>query len=543
LRRLTLNLPSNSLDTAECIGKPISHLLHPDDISVFVEATTYLLNDDSHTIEAHFRLRIFCDDDTEDTVAEETATFESLEGKGMLIRDRLTSQPSHTMWVVRPAVASVNGSDDGEATTVRPGQTSHSRAWSEPITPFESLRGQKLSVQPVLCRICDKQIPTWFFEKHNETCNETHRLEVDISDCNDRIVELRTVTASLAGRLKAISPSTASTPHDLEYGGIALLPPRFQELQIKLLDELLEILNTARDVSTPSLSEDGKPIRDQRLLSPNSEDHLLLLKTWHAPSCEDEALRQLALDVTALVGQKVMAVNRLRNTLIYVERIRVEWEGQADAVLASVPEEQSQSPPPSPAPTLNAADAGRQIAQANEASNQVTPIPALVPKFSSDNDRTASPSSNLAEQSSPLALHTNAFAGLLSPLPLIGQSVKPSDAAANVDDNPSPQASAAQTALSPKSASAAPHKGGKTSSIKDFEVVKPISKGAFGSVYLAKKRTTGDYYAIKVLKKADMIAKNQVTNVKAERKILMTQADSDFAVKLYWTFQSKDYLV
>ena len=44
-------------------------------------------------------------------------------------------------------------------------------------------------------------------------------------------------------------------------------------------------------------------------------------------------------------------------------------------------------------------------------------------------------------------------------------------------------------------------------SIKDFEIIKPISRGAFGSVYLAKKKSTGDYYAIKVLKKADMVAK------------------------------------
>lgn len=79
-------------------------------------------------------------------------------------------------------------------------------------------------------------------------------------------------------------------------------------------------------------------------------------------------------------------------------------------------------------------------------------------------------------------------------------------------------------------------------SIKDFEVVKPISKGAFGSVYLAKKKSTGEYYAIKVLKKADMVAKNQVTNVKAERAIMMWQGESDFVAKLYWTFSSKDYL-
>lgn len=79
-------------------------------------------------------------------------------------------------------------------------------------------------------------------------------------------------------------------------------------------------------------------------------------------------------------------------------------------------------------------------------------------------------------------------------------------------------------------------------SIKDFEIIKPISKGAFGSVYLSKKKSTGDYYAIKVLRKADMVAKNQVTNVKAERAIMMWQGESDFVAKLYWTFSSKDYL-
>ncbi|KXS15838.1 Pkinase-domain-containing protein [Gonapodya prolifera JEL478] len=78
-------------------------------------------------------------------------------------------------------------------------------------------------------------------------------------------------------------------------------------------------------------------------------------------------------------------------------------------------------------------------------------------------------------------------------------------------------------------------------SIKDYDVVKPISKGAYGAVFLAKKKSTGDYYAIKVLKKQDMIQKNQVSNVKAERLIL-TQLDSPFVVKLFYSFQSKENL-
>ncbi|XP_044714815.1 kinase [Hirsutella rhossiliensis] len=98
---------------------------------------------------------------------------------------------------------------------------------------------------------------------------------------------------------------------------------------------------------------------------------------------------------------------------------------------------------------------------------------------------------------------------------------------------PSPRLSASQAP--PQARPAQP-------SIKDFEIIKPISKGAFGSVYLSKKKSTGEYFAIKVLKKADMVAKNQVGNVKAERAIMMWQGQSEFVAKLYWTFSSKDYL-
>ncbi|AEY95735.1 FACR218Wp [Eremothecium gossypii FDAG1] len=81
-----------------------------------------------------------------------------------------------------------------------------------------------------------------------------------------------------------------------------------------------------------------------------------------------------------------------------------------------------------------------------------------------------------------------------------------------------------------------------TPSIKDYDIIKPISKGAYGSVYLAYKRITGEYFAIKVLRKSDMIAKNQVTNVKSERVIMMVQSEKPYVAKLYATFQNKENL-
>eukprot|EP01133_Synstelium_polycarpum_P014082 gene14082-16599_t len=78
-------------------------------------------------------------------------------------------------------------------------------------------------------------------------------------------------------------------------------------------------------------------------------------------------------------------------------------------------------------------------------------------------------------------------------------------------------------------------------SISDFEIIKPISRGAFGRVYLALKKKTGDLYAIKVLKKLDTIRKNMVDHVIVERNILAT-VQNPFVVKLFYAFQSTDKL-
>eukprot|EP01103_Thecamoeba_quadrilineata_P004995 TRINITY_DN14855_c0_g1_i1.p1 TRINITY_DN14855_c0_g1~~TRINITY_DN14855_c0_g1_i1.p1 ORF type:complete len:1342 (+),score=313.48 TRINITY_DN14855_c0_g1_i1:55-4080(+) len=76
--------------------------------------------------------------------------------------------------------------------------------------------------------------------------------------------------------------------------------------------------------------------------------------------------------------------------------------------------------------------------------------------------------------------------------------------------------------------------------INDFEVIKPISRGAFGRVYLVKRKKTGDIYAMKKLKKDDMVRKNMVEAVMMERTILAS-TQNPYVVKLYYAFQSKKY--
>jgi len=72
--------------------------------------------------------------------------------------------------------------------------------------------------------------------------------------------------------------------------------------------------------------------------------------------------------------------------------------------------------------------------------------------------------------------------------------------------------------------------------VDDFESLKVIGKGAFGEVRLVQKVDTGHVYAMKILRKADMVEKEQLAHVRAERDILV-EADHQWVVKMFYSFQ------
>ncbi|CAL4059555.1 unnamed protein product, partial [Meganyctiphanes norvegica] len=74
-----------------------------------------------------------------------------------------------------------------------------------------------------------------------------------------------------------------------------------------------------------------------------------------------------------------------------------------------------------------------------------------------------------------------------------------------------------------------------------FHKIKTIGVGAFGEVALVYKFDSHRLYAMKTLRKADVLKRNQVAHVKAERDIL-AEADNEWVVKLYYSFQDKDNL-
>lgn len=78
-------------------------------------------------------------------------------------------------------------------------------------------------------------------------------------------------------------------------------------------------------------------------------------------------------------------------------------------------------------------------------------------------------------------------------------------------------------------------------SIEDFEIIQGLSSGAYGRVCLVKKKSTGDYFALKMIDREKTIAKSEEDYILSEINILRN-LDSDYIVKLYYSFQSDEYL-
>ena len=75
----------------------------------------------------------------------------------------------------------------------------------------------------------------------------------------------------------------------------------------------------------------------------------------------------------------------------------------------------------------------------------------------------------------------------------------------------------------------------------DFESIKIIGKGAFGEVRVVRYKPTGEIFAMKKLNKTEMIYKNQIQHVKAEREVLTT-IDNPWIVELKFSFQDEKSL-
>ncbi|THH31776.1 hypothetical protein EUX98_g2388 [Antrodiella citrinella] len=84
--------------------------------------------------------------------------------------------------------------------------------------------------------------------------------------------------------------------------------------------------------------------------------------------------------------------------------------------------------------------------------------------------------------------------------------------------------------------------------VNAFVKLKTIGHGAFGVVSLVRDRTSGQLFAMKQLRKTDMLRKGQEGHVRAERDVLKSASlvnslnGAEWIVRMFYSFQDRDHL-
>lgn len=79
----------------------------------------------------------------------------------------------------------------------------------------------------------------------------------------------------------------------------------------------------------------------------------------------------------------------------------------------------------------------------------------------------------------------------------------------------------------------------QVSQLNNYQQLKLLGEGSIGKVYLVNEKTTGKEYAMKVINKADMLARNKLKRVYTEREILAT-THHPFIVNLHCSFTDSE---
>ncbi|KAL7060213.1 hypothetical protein AAHC03_09456 [Spirometra sp. Aus1] len=81
--------------------------------------------------------------------------------------------------------------------------------------------------------------------------------------------------------------------------------------------------------------------------------------------------------------------------------------------------------------------------------------------------------------------------------------------------------------------------------LKDFRFVAVLGRGHFGKVLLAESTRNHKFYALKTLKKAEILFRNEIDSLMSEKRIFQTITDArhPFLVNLVACFQSPDHVI
>ena len=513
------------------------------------------------------------------------------DGLGLLMEaNGIQGENRTSIWVTRPVallgskwkdlhqIINSQGPLDSEASSSQhPDLTSAS-----PLLHELSL--DPLNMDLALCHICERVIPVLIFENHNSLCLHVHKAEMDLTMAQDSMAGVRLNLSKQVQFLKD-ELELESIEKEKEEDGL-----KEQKFYIRCLEQLYMLSsNFSKDLEkvytvtekeiqyaktrTTSLQFNERnddiselecpaaslffPARQLEFKTPNMSTVKSELETV------GEALWIMVLDFYEKLGSLKEKIAELRRAtgeyaeaILQEENIKLQITMKAEEAMHTVDNSKDSlgfSMNSSGGAALEPVDLFEKVSSHESKSSgmfsedlgkresHVSPLMEITTSNDAESSVGSSRRNSLRPpQPSISSRRSSRFPRIVVntektvELQALGTSIG-TPGSLDVSQNSS------ETPISPVLSNASFIHHRSMPSIKDYEIVKPISKGAFGSVYLAKKKVTGDYFAIKVLKKADMIAKNQVTNIRAERMIL-TQLDSPYVVKLFYSFQSRNHL-
>lgn len=320
-----------------------------------------------------------------------------MEAQGIMVFDRTTdgsSHVGHVMWMLRPFTQPREVTIDlppllveslgvGAEVLANYLTTLAEAAANEPDP------SKHPAPEPILCRICERQITPWWFEKHSDLCLQEHRSEMDVQIAQENLNEHRHAIVKVLDALEvqqsrpltgdgnsiapalapAIPPATVVTPQP-EYKGLPIgpspassapssgltsgsssapaTPPRSREHSTssaghargrsfavrrplaRIVELILDLCDTAMEVNMPIIKETRADTPDDfRTLSPQSESRISQVIQWQSPSSntleQEQGLAALSMDTEQVCKAKVDAVIRHRKIVEYAERIRIEY--------------------------------------------------------------------------------------------------------------------------------------------------------------------------------------------------------------------------
>ena len=247
-----------------------------------------------------------------------------LEGQGIMVYDRASGGESHTMWMLQPATEPVRIEISLPQTLVD-SLGIGAEILAKYLTDLAEAGGHDPLNQPppppILCRVCERSITPWWFEKHSDLCVQEHKAEMDVQMVQESLGEHRHAIVKVLDAFEARqgrpflvgdqSPNLGPQP---EYKGQPIGPspppstavssgptshtaspnrsrsPSVQGLShararsfvvrrplVRTVELILDLCDTAIDVSVPAI-KDSKPADEEqeefRTQSPQSESRV-----------------------------------------------------------------------------------------------------------------------------------------------------------------------------------------------------------------------------------------------------------------------------